>query len=111
TMLSYLLFYASNTLWLAIISFITLGFFMAFSNRGYATMYKKTIPPGLMGRVGSSLDLLQSVAQIILTFVLGILAEWFSLQMVAISFSSIALLLAVYLYFYIVPHTKKILWR
>lgn len=58
TMLSYLLFYASNVLWLAIISFITLGFFMAFSNTGYATMYQKTIPPGLMGRVGSSLDLL-----------------------------------------------------
>lgn len=107
TMLSYLLFYASNVLWLAIISFITLGFFMAFSNTGYATMFQKTIPPGLMGRFGSSLDLLQSIAQIILTFVLGILAEWFSLQMVTVFFSSLALILAVYLYFYIAPHTKN----
>lgn len=107
TMLSYLLFYASNVLWLAIISFIALGFCMAFSNTGYATMYQKTIPPGLMGRFGSSLDLLQSIAQIIFTFGLGILAEWFSLQMVAVIFSSFALILAAYLYFYLVPHTKQ----
>ncbi|MGG0667091.1 MFS transporter [Lederbergia citrisecunda] len=107
TMLSYLLFYSSTVLWLAIISFIALGFFMAFSNTGYATMYQTTIPPVLMGRFGSSLDLLQSVAQIILTFVLGVFAEWFSLQLVAVIFSAVALLLAIYLYFYIVPHTKQ----
>ncbi|MCG7345485.1 MFS transporter [Sporosarcina sp. ACRSL] len=107
TMLSYLLFYASSVLWFAIISFITLGFFMAFSNTGYATMYQQTIPPSLMGRFGSSLDLLQSVAQITLTFVLGTLAEWFSLQLVAGIFSLFALLLAIYLYIYLVPHTKQ----
>ncbi|MGE7604669.1 MFS transporter [Peribacillus sp. NPDC097675] len=107
TMLSYLLFYASNVLWLAAISFITLGFFMAFSNTGYSTMYQKTIPPELMGRFGSSLDLLQSIAQIILTFVIGILAEWFSLQTVTVIFSSLALILAVYLYYYIALPTKQ----
>ncbi|MCM3709607.1 MFS transporter [Sporosarcina luteola] len=107
TMLSYLIFYASNVLWLAIISFIALGFCMAFSNTGYATMYQKTIPPGLMGRFGSSLDLLQSIAQIIFTFALGILAKWFPLQMLAVIFSSFGLILAVYLYFYLVPHTKQ----
>lgn len=107
SMLSYLLFYASNVLWLAIISFIALGYCMAFSNTGYATMYQKTIPPELMGRFGSSLDLLQSVAQIILTFSLGILAESFSLQMVAVVFASLALILAIYLYVYVVPHTKQ----
>lgn len=80
---------------------------MAFSNTGYATMYQKTIPPALMGRFGSSLDLLQSIAQVIFTFAIGFLAEWFSLQMVALIVSSFALILAAYLYFYIVPHTKQ----
>lgn len=107
TMLSYMLFYASHALWFAILSFITLGFFMAFSNSGYATMYQKTIPPALMGRFGSSLNLLQSIAQIIFTFTLGILADWYSLQTVTVVFSSFALILAVYLYFYIIRHTKQ----
>lgn len=101
TMASYTLFYLSNVLWLAIISFIALGFFMAFSNTGYATMYQKTIPPSLMGRFGSSLDLYQSIIQIIFTLTLGTIAEWYSLKMVTVVYSFIALILSLYLYFYI----------
>lgn len=108
TMLSYLLFYSSGVLWLAIVSFITLGFFMAFSNTGYATMYQKTIPTALMGRFGSSVDLLQSILQILLTFVLGLLAEWYSLQTVAVIFSSIAFLLAACLYLFISRRTNEL---
>ncbi|MBD7985656.1 MFS transporter [Sporosarcina sp. Sa2YVA2] len=108
TMLSYLLFYSSGVLWLAIVIFITLGFFMAFSNTGYATMYQKTIPTALMGRFGSSVDLLQSILQILLTFVLGLLAEWYSLQTVAVIFSSIAFLLAACLYLFISRRTKEL---
>ncbi|MEG0439293.1 MAG: MFS transporter [Solibacillus sp.] len=108
TILSYTLFYASPTLIFAIISFIALGFFMAFSNSGYATIYQKTIPPTLMGRFGSSLNLLQSVAQIIFTLLLGMFAEWYSLQHVTVLFALIALLLAIYLYWHIARNMDQI---
>ena len=108
TMAGYTLFYSSHTLWLATISFVVLGFFMAFSNTGYATIYQKMIPPGLMGRFGSSLNLVQSAAQIIFTLILGLMAEWYSLQMVTVSFSLVALMLAVYFNFYIIRHAKTL---
>lgn len=108
TMACYTLFYSSNVLWLAIASFIGLGFFMAFSNTGYATFYQKTIPPSLMGRFGSSLNLLQSLAQILFTLAIGIFAEWYSLQVVTVIFSSVALILALYLYSYILRHAKSL---
>lgn len=104
----YTLFYASHALWLAVISFIALGFFMAFSNTGYATLYQKIIPPELMGRFGSSLHLLQSIVQIIFTLLIGALAEWYSVQWVTVGFSCIALLLALYLYVHIVRSSKEL---
>ncbi|WP_230199450.1 MFS transporter [Bacillus ndiopicus] len=108
TMGSYLIFYASNTVLLAAISFVALGFFMAFSNTGYATMYQRAIPLELMGRFGSSLNLLQSILQISFTFILGLAAEWFSLQLVTIIFSVVAFILAIYLYFFIISNTKSL---
>lgn len=105
TMAGYLLFYLSSVLWLAILGFIALGFFMAFSNTGYATLYQKTIPTSLMGRFGSSLNLVQSIAQITFTLALGSFSEWYSLQLVAVIYSSVALILALYLYFYIYRNT------
>ncbi|MEK4425287.1 MFS transporter [Solibacillus sp. FSL K6-1523] len=108
TILSYALFYASLTLTFAIISFIALGFFMAFSNSGYATIYQKTIPPTLMGRFGSSLNLLQSVAQILFTLLLGMFAEWYSLQIVTVGFALVALLLALYLYQHVIRNMEQI---
>lgn len=108
TMVCYTLFYSSHVLWLAIASFVGLGFFMAFSNTGYATFYQKTIPPYLMGRFGSSLNLLQSVAQILFTLAIGAFAEWYSVQSITVVFSAGALLLALSLYFYILRHAKAL---
>ncbi len=108
TMGSYLLFYTASTISLATFSFVALGFFMAFSNTGYATMYQKVIPPELMGRFGSSLNLVQSLLQISFTFILGLMAEWFSLQLVTIVFAVVAFLSAIYLWVFIVRHVKQL---
>jgi len=94
TMVSYTGFYASSNIWFATCCFITLGIFMAFSNTGFDTVYQKNIPPNLMGRFGSSVSLVQSVIQIVLTFSLGILADWFSLQLVAVIFGAVGLVFA-----------------
>ncbi|GLC89606.1 MFS transporter [Lysinibacillus piscis] len=108
TMGTYLLFYLSSTVILATISFIALGFFMAFSNTGYATMYQRAISPMLMGRFGSSLNLVQSILQISLTFMLGWLAEQLSLQLVAVIFAVIACILAIYVCFLSMCYTKTL---
>lgn len=97
TMIFYTVFYASSALWLAITSFILLGFFMAFSNAGYDTFYQKSVPPELMGRFGSVGLILTSTVQILFTFLLGTFAEVFTLQPVAVILGSIGVLLALIL--------------
>lgn len=94
TMIFYTVFYASTALWLAIISFVLLGFFMAFSNTGYDSFYQRSVPPELMGRFGSVGLILQSTVQILFTFLLGTLAEVFTLQPVAVILGSTGILLA-----------------
>lgn len=97
TMIFYTVFYASSALWLAITSFILLGFFMAFSNAGYDTFYQKSVPTELMGRFGSVGLILTSTVQILFTFLLGTFAEVFTLQPVAVLLGSIGVLLALIL--------------
>lgn len=95
SMLSYLGFYLANSYIIAVICFVTLGIFMAFSNTGFATLYQSTIHPDVMGRFSSMLNLIQSILQVLFTVVIGLLAEWFSLQWTAVIFASFAVLLAV----------------
>lgn len=108
TMLSYTAFYASSNIWFATGCFITLGVFMAFSNTGYDTVYQKNIPPHLMGRFGSSVSLVQSVIQIILTFSLGLLADWFSLQLIAVSFGAVGLIFAIFMAIHIATNKQAL---
>ena len=99
TMLFYTLFYSSNTLWMAVLSFILLGFFMAFGNTGYETFYQKSIPTHLMGRFGSVATILQSILQITLTFILGLLSEIFNLQTIAVIMGLLSIVLSTSLLF------------
>ncbi|MFJ7668918.1 MFS transporter [Lysinibacillus sp. NPDC097195] len=108
TMLSYTAFYAASNMWFATACFITLGVFMAFSNTGYDTVYQKNIPPHLMGRFGSSVSLVQSVIQIVLTFSLGLLADWFSLQLVAVTFGAVGLIFAVLMAIHIATNKQAL---
>lgn len=101
TLLCYFTFYISSNLYVAIVAFILLGLFMAFSNTGYATFYQKTIAPEMMGRFTSTLNLFESTVQITLTLLLGALAEWYSIQFVTSSFAFIGVLLAFLLYRFI----------
>ncbi|HWL22477.1 MAG TPA: MFS transporter [Ureibacillus sp.] len=104
TLLSYLIFYMSQSIVIAILSFIALGFFMAFCNTGYATLYQNSIPPEIMGRFGSILNLLQGILQIVFTLAIGLIAEWYSVQAITSIFAFCALLLSIYLYIHLVKH-------
>lgn len=106
TLVCYTIFYASPNLTLAIIAFILLGFFMSFSNAGYATIYQKSVPTEIMGRFTSVLTLFESVLQITLTLVIGLSAQWFSIQLATSIFSLFALALASALYRFVVVNKK-----
>lgn len=78
---------------------------MAFCNTGYETFYQHSVPPELMGRFGSIANIFQSSLQIIFTLLLGLFAQWFTLQMTAVAFGILSILCAVALYF--VLYSKK----
>lgn len=99
TMLSYLGFYLANSYSIAVVCFVTLGLFMAFSNTGFATLYQTTVHSEMMGRFSSMLNLIQSLLQVMFTVIIGFLAEWFSLQWTTVIFASIAVILAILLSF------------
>ncbi|KPN96004.1 permease [Lysinibacillus sp. ZYM-1] len=105
TTISYTLFYASPNVTMAIISFIALGICMSFCNAGYSTFYQLSVPTTIMGRFGSVSTMVISILQIIFTLVLGMLAEWFSLQEVCILFGAIAIIFSLVLYVFM--HSKS----
>ncbi|MGE8205305.1 MFS transporter [Heyndrickxia sp. NPDC080065] len=94
TSIGYILFYASFNFITATLAFIFLGFFMAFANSGYATFFQSNVPVEVMGRFGSITDMIQGLIQIGLTLLLGLAAEWFSLQAVCLIFSGVGVLFA-----------------
>ena len=109
TLVSYFIFYFSQSLSLAIIAFISLGFFMAFSNTGYATFYQNTIPTSLMGRFGNTLNLFESLTQIALTLLIGFLAEWYTIQLVTSIFAFVGVLLALIVTIHLMKNKSDIL--
>ncbi|WP_144527672.1 MFS transporter [Peribacillus simplex] len=98
TSIGYVLFYASFNFITATLSFVFLGFFMAFANAGYATFFQKKVPVAIMGRFGSIADMVQGIIQIGLTLLLGLTIEWVSLQVVCIIFSIVGTILATVLF-------------
>lgn len=91
TSFGYLLFYLSHTFIYAAIGFWVLGFFSSFANTGYMTFYQHHVPTDLMGRFTSATYLVQGILQILLTLIVGFLADQYSLQFVMVSFSIVAL--------------------
>ena len=92
--IGYLLFYASVDFITATSAFVFLGFVMSFANAGYATFFQNNVPVAIMGRFGSLAEMVQGMIQIVLTLILGLMADWFSLQAVCIAFCLIGILLA-----------------
>lgn len=93
--LGYLMFYLSTNFISAAIGFIILGFFLSFANTGYTTFYQNNVPVEIMGRFSSASQLFQGVLGIILTLILGGLAELISLRTVAIIFSAVAIIISI----------------
>lgn len=93
--IGYTLFYASVDFITATSAFVFLGFVMSFANAGYATFFQNNVPVSLMGRFASIAEMVQGIVQIILTLLLGLMADWFSLQTVCIGFCLVGILFSV----------------
>ncbi|OXM14358.1 MFS transporter [Paenibacillus herberti] len=92
TSLFYFLFYVAGGFWLAAIAFIGLGFSFAYAGTGYATYFQKEVPTGVMGRVASASEALQGALQIVLTLLVGLLADKLGLQAVCLTFAGLSVL-------------------
>lgn len=111
TSVGYVGFYSSYNFLTATLAFIFLGFFMAFANAGYATFFQNNVPIEIMGRFSSIADMFQGVVQIGLTLLLGLFAEWFTLQLVCLIFSIVGTVLALVLLFTIFIPSKAVLFE
>ncbi|MCI1592780.1 MFS transporter [Heyndrickxia oleronia] len=111
TSVDYVGFYSSYNFLTATLAFIFLGFFMAFANAGYATFFQNNVPIEIMGRFSSIADMFQGVVQIGLTLLLGLFAEWFTLQLVCLIFSIVGTVLAVILLLTIFIPSKAVLFE
>lgn len=94
TSIGYLLFYASVNYLTATLAFVFLGFVMSFANSGYATFFQNNVPVSIMGRFGSVTEMVQGIIQISLTLLLGLFAEWFTLQTVCLIFATAGVIIA-----------------
>ncbi|MBU5265270.1 hypothetical protein KQI21_00005 [Virgibacillus proomii] len=103
----YVAFYSSINIIMAGISFIILGFFLAYASIGYITFFQNNVPKETMGRVGSIVALLQGCFQIIITLIIGYFSLIISLKIVTISFSLIALLISISLYIIIIRRNEN----
>jgi predicted MFS family arabinose efflux permease len=97
----------SDTVPMAVIGFIIIGFFSPFSFTGYTTFFQNNVPLDLMGRFSSAFAFFQAILQILLTLLLGYLAETLKLQTATIGFSAFGLLLAITLTSMVFLQSKK----
>jgi len=103
--------YAFSTIFLfAAIGFFVLAFFMAFANTGFQTFYQNNIPVEIMGRVGSVYNLIQAGIIIIVTFIMGLVAQITSVQWVVIVGSLIMMGFSILLCIYCFLPSKRYLY-
>ncbi|WP_010494207.1 MFS transporter [Paenibacillus elgii] len=93
----YILFYASSSFMTAALSFALLGFFMSFASAGYAACFQNHVPPEMMGRFASIADMIQGTIQIMITLLVGLLADLISLRLSCLLFAGFACLLCILL--------------
>lgn len=90
--LGYILYAISSSFATITIGFIILGFFNSFANTGYNTFYQYHVPIEIMGRVTSFYGLIQSIGQILLVIVVGIVADIIPLRYTIVTLSLVCFL-------------------
>lgn len=81
----YIIYSFSSSFSIAALGFFIIAFSLAFANTGYQTFYQNNIPVEIMGRVGSVFGLLEACLIIITTTIVGVSAQFISIQFVVIT--------------------------
>lgn len=105
--LGYTFFYISPNEILAGLSFFLLGFCLTYAFSGFTTFFQNNIPEEKMGRVGSISEFFQGIIQIILTLLIGYLAEVFTLQSISVIFALASVFIAIGLYGFLGKNSKS----
>lgn len=96
TAVGYLIYALADSFMLVVMGFTVLGIFNAFSSAGYQTFYQNNVPVEIMGRMTSVIGVIQSFAQIILLFGIGVLGDLFPLRYTIVILAVLNLILSLY---------------
>ncbi|UOE56295.1 MFS transporter [Cytobacillus oceanisediminis] len=96
TAAGYLIYALADSYMMVVIGFTVLGIFNAFSSAGYQTFYQNNVPVEIMGRMTSVIGVIQSFAQIILLFGIGVLGDLFPLRYTIVILAGLNLILSLY---------------
>ena len=96
TAAGYLIYALANSFMMVVIGFTVLGIFNAFSSAGYQTFYQNNVPVEIMGRMTSVIGVIQSLAQIILLFGIGVLGDLFPLRYTIVILAGLNLILSLH---------------
>ncbi|WP_147803954.1 MFS transporter [Alkalicoccus halolimnae] len=91
TAAGYVIYAFSWSFYSIMTGFLLLGFFLVFLNAGMTTFYQNNIPVSVMGRVTSIIQLMQSVLQIVIILLIGIIADLVNLRITIAALSLIML--------------------
>ena len=97
TCIGYIIYAFSASFLGAAVGFFSLAFCLAFANTGFSIFFQNNIPTAVMGRIGSFNEFVQAILIIITTAVIGIAAEYTSIQLAVITSVLIMLLLSLLL--------------
>lgn len=103
----YIIYAFSSTFFFAALGFFVLAFSLAFVNTGFHTFYQNNIPVEVMGRIGSIYGFFEALLIIIVTAIIGITAQFISIQLVIITGTLIMLVIATLLFICSVKPSKS----
>ncbi|MFJ7666619.1 MFS transporter [Lysinibacillus sp. NPDC097195] len=75
TAIGYIVFYSASGFFSAGLAVFLIGFAITFANTGYLTFYQNHVPVEMMGRFGSIFSVIEAICIVVLTILIGLVAE------------------------------------
>ncbi|MGB2991038.1 MAG: MFS transporter [Paenisporosarcina sp.] len=92
--IGYVIYSFSTTYMMASIGCFILACFLSLANTGFMTFIQEDIPIDMMGRISSLYGMVAHTIQLFVVLIMGLAAQWFSIQEVVISGSILMLTVA-----------------
>lgn len=92
---------------MASIGFFILACFLSLANTGFMTFIQENIPIDMMGRISSLYGMIAHAIQLLVVLIMGLAAQWFSVQEVVIIGSVLMLVVAFLLIVTVIRLTRS----